>query len=553
MQVRSTQLGRDFPLRVEGTTLIGRNPECAILLQSEETAISRKHAEIRVEGERVAVRDLGSRNGTRLNGRRLPSKQWHSVRALDQLSICDFDFVFIEERQPDPNQGSCRVVPGEPDSSNDTSSVSLSSQSLPVFPADDRLAQLRSLLRVTEALAGILETEDVIARTAAILLDIFPAVERSAIGFLDPGGRFEPRWWHLRNQDASGEIQISQTVVDFVRSNVEAVLTNDAGRKFPEAESVYSLSLRSIMCAPLLDSNGQVSGMLHVDAQQPNRFSPLDLQVLATVAAQVSLAVEYSKLHEEVVRDRILVHDLERARAVQQQYLPDSSPSLPGYEIAGFYRAAREVGGDYYDYIPLPDGRLALVLGDVEGKGAPAALTMVKLATETQAGVEICESAAKLVTRLNQRMFGSWITYVAIYLDPTTHRLDISNAGHEYPLLRHPDGQVHELALEETRGTPLSVVQGIEYQQETIELQPGEMLVLYSDGFSDTEAGILQPENERQKTKAERFGKQRIIEILSDSHALLDEFSTRLIQDVDTFRDGHEQFDDMCLICLRRM
>ncbi len=150
----------------------------------------------------------------------------------------------------------------------------------------------------------------------------------------------------------------------------------------------------------------------------------------------------------------VAVHDLELARDVQLQYLPDATPSIQGYEIAGFYRAARAVGGDYYDFIPLANGRIALVLGDVCGKGAPAALTMVKLATETRAGAEICDSAAALVTRLNDRMRGHWITLVVIYVDPASHVFNIANAGHEYPLLRRANGYVEELT-QDTGGTPL--------------------------------------------------------------------------------------------------
>lgn len=109
MQLRSTQLEKDFPL-VEGLTLVGRSPDCALMLESEGTAISRKHAEIRVTGTHVSVRDLGSRNGTRLNGKELAEQVWYGVRARDRLVICDWELVFVEELLPDSSHGSCLLV-----------------------------------------------------------------------------------------------------------------------------------------------------------------------------------------------------------------------------------------------------------------------------------------------------------------------------------------------------------------------------------------------------------------------------------------------------------
>ncbi len=550
MQLRSTQLEKDFPL-VEGLTLVGRSPDCALMLESEGTAISRKHAEIRVTGTHVSVRDLGSRNGTRLNGKELAEQVWYGVRARDRLVICDWELVFVEELLPDSSHGSCLLVAGDCDSSvSESASVSLSAQSIASILGNAPLDQLRALLQVTEALLGVLKTEDVLERTTEILLDIFPQVERAAIGFFEDNGQFKPRWWRLRHQDASAEIQISQTVVQHVRSTIQAIVTNDADRKFPDADSVHSLTMRSIMCAPLIDSTGHVSGIIHVDAHKRECFKTLDLQVLASVATQISLAVEYAKLHEEVVRDRILVHDLELARDVQLQYLPDATPSIQGYEIAGFYRAARAVGGDYYDFIPLANGRIALVLGDVCGKGAPAALTMVKLATETRAGTEICDSAAALVTRLNDRMRGHWITLVVIYFDPASHVFNIANAGHEYPLLRRANGYVEELT-QDTGGTPLSVTDGAEYRQESIQLQPGESLVLFSDGFPDATNGNVEDSYGEGKTA--RFGKQRVLEELANFNESIIEFPHRLVRSVDEFCQGKEQFDDLCMINLRRI
>lgn len=541
MQLRAHKLGKDFSLE-ERIMLIGRNPECAIVLESDASAISRKHAEIRSANGKTEVRDLGSRNGTLLNGEKLPAHQWHAVSAYDRVQICDHNFLFIDERLPDQIHGSCVLVPGLANGwVADSSSISLSKLTSDNAENANRRRQLKALTKMTDALRGILRMQDVLARAAEILHDIFPDVDRSAIGFVDGSGAFTPRWWHLRHQDHRSEIRISQTVVKQVVDSADAMLSNDASESFFGADSVHSLALKSIMCAPLLNEEDRVVGIVYVDAQSVARFTSLDLEILAMVATQISLATSYSRLHEQAVQDRALVLDLARARDVQLQYLPSAPPDIPGYQVTCFYRAARQIGGDYYDFIRRNDGRYALIQADVEGKGAAAALTMVQLATETQAGVEVSPSPAELVTRLNRRMNTNWITFAAMYLDPESHRIELANAGHELPLLRHVDGSVEELT--DIRGTPLSVLEGEVYQQESRQLLSGELLVLFSDGFPDAE----------QARTETRFGKPRLIELLAGLDTQAGDFSQLAARAVDEFREESEQFDDMCMLCVRRL
>jgi phosphoserine phosphatase RsbU/P len=542
MRLRAYQIGKDFSLE-EPCTLIGRNPDCAVLLESDTTSISRKHAEIRSANGMTEIRDLGSRNGTLLNGDRLVPNQWYIVSANDRLQICDHNFLFFEDALPDQIHGSCIMVPS-PESGTvvPNSSIPLSKLIFAKVENTDRQRQLKALLKMTDALRGILTTHDVLARAAEILLDIFPGVDRSLIGFVDRMGIFTPRWWHLRHQDHTSEIRISQTVVRQVFDSADAILSNDASENFADAESVHALSLKSIMCAPLLDEDSHVIGIVYVDARSVAQFTSLDLEVLAMVATQISLATSYSRLHEQSIQDRVLLLDLARAREVQLQYLPRQPPSIPGYHVTCFYRAARQIGGDYYDFIQRSDGRVALVQADVEGKGAAAALTMVQLATETRAGVEISDSAADLVTRMNRRMNTKWITFAALYLDPKSHQIQLANAAHEFPLLRRVSGCVEELT-QNVSSTPLSVIEGEVYQQESLQLMPREMLVIFSDGFPDAE----------QARTETRFGKQRLIELLKNCDGQVEDFSECAVHAVDEFRGESEQFDDMCMLCVRRV
>jgi serine phosphatase RsbU (regulator of sigma subunit) len=256
---------------------------------------------------------------------------------------------------------------------------------------------------------------------------------------------------------------------------------------------------------------------------------------------QLSLAINFSRLHAIAVEDAILRRDVEQARAVQQHFLPVSPPLIDGYELAGFYRAARHVGGDYIDYVPLENGRLAIVLGDVVGKGVPAALTMVQLATETRASLEVCETPSQVVTRLNRKLSNDFITLVVLVLDPATHMVTISNAGHESPLLRTSDGTVDAVGLD-AAGFPLSVVEDHQYEELSIQLAPGDRLVIFSDGFPDAE----------HQASDRRFGTDEISRIFGEFDGAANEFIGHAVDQVDRFMDGGAQFDDMCMVCLRR-
>ena len=241
------------------------------------------------------------------------------------------------------------------------------------------------------------------------------------------------------------------------------------------------------------------------------------------------------------MEDELLRRDVEQAREVQQRYLPERPPEIAGYDLAGFYRAARHVGGDYFDYVSLPDERLAIVLGDVVGKGVPAALTMVRLATETRAGLEVCLTPKELVTRLNEKFSNDFITLAVLVLDPQANQLTISNAGHEPPLLRAVDGTVRAIGFEES-GCPVGVLEDFDYEELTIPIAPGESLIVFSDGFPDAHH---QPSDRR-------FGSDPIAELFSQFRGTASETIDHLVDQVDQFIEGGAQFDDMCMVCLKR-
>ena len=238
------------------------------------------------------------------------------------------------------------------------------------------------------------------------------------------------------------QISISRRIIQGVMSRKEAILSADAltDSRFDMSESVVDLQIHSMMSAPLVDSQGQVLGVIQIDtADQRRRFSTDDLEVLVSVADQAAMAVENVQLHERRLETELLERELELAHRVQRGLLPAGPPKVQGYEFADLYEPASHLGGDYFDYIELPGGRLAVTLADVMGKGISAALLMARLSAQVPFCLASLPTPATAVARLNTvfcepRWEGRFVTFVMLVLDPARHDVTVVNAGHHRPL-----------------------------------------------------------------------------------------------------------------------
>jgi phosphoserine phosphatase RsbU/P len=219
---------------------------------------------------------------------------------------------------------------------------------------------------------------------------------------------------------------------------------------------------------------------------------------------------------------------------------------LEAYDYFNFYQPAYQIGGDYYDYISLPGGRLAILLADVSGKGISAALVMAKLSAEVRCCFAGEDSPAVTLSKLNNRFIQQgwedrFITLAMIILDPSQHTATLVNAGHLPPLLRHANGEVEAIGVR-TAGTPLGVLANYSYQALQITLDPGDSLILFTDGF-----------NEAMNEREEFFGLEQIGTQLKAEAPTATAIGQRLINTVNQFMGSQTQNDDMCLVCLRRM
>lgn len=298
--------------------------------------------------------------------------------------------------------------------------------------------------------------------------------------------------------------------------------------------------------APLSDLEGKPLGAIQLDALASQQvFQREDLELLATVAFQVSFVVENAMLHEAALRERALETELKLAQEIQVELLPSEAPQIDGYEFFDYYAPAKYVGGDYYDYLPLDDDRLALVVGDVSGKGVPAALLMVKVASELEASLATERDPVAALNSVNRRFSrrnpdGAFVTMVLAILDLARHQMSVVNAGHLRPLLRRPDGTVVEIGDAEA-GMPLGVVPARTYEQTQLQINAGDALVLISDGIT-----------EAQSAGGRQYGQPRLLAQLAASCGTAADLGRRIIDDVDRFVGSHPQSDDRCLLCLRR-
>ena len=544
-------------ITIEGDeAVLGRHPDCTIVLQS--ASVSRQHAKISKLGETYYVEDLDSRNGTLLND--MPVSGRRPLNENDQLSICDEVFVFhagsSAGQTPDntlrdeTEMTAMMIEDGRPTGKSTIMSwVDISAGSASLQLSVNPEAKLKALVEIGKNLGRALGTEEVLSKILDSLFTIFPQADRGFVVMKNPGdGKLVPKAIKIRRERDEETLRISRTIVDGVLQGKQAILSADAATdsRFDMAESIVDFHIRSMMCAPLINSEGEALGVIQIDTlDQRSRFGREDLDVLVSVSCQAAFAVENAQMHEMAVRQQALKRELAVAHEVQQRFLPASEPNIPGYGFFQFYEPANQLGGDYYDYVAMPDGRLGIVLADVSGKGISASLLMARLSAETRFCLATEPTPAAALGRLNRVFCGrNWedrfVTLVLCMLDPTKHEVTIVNAGHMPPVLRSGPGKVEALAEKES-SFPIGVVEDVEYSQCTLTLEAGQCITLYTDGIS-----------EAMNDADELYGIPRLWDQLRSDISGADRIGQAILDDVKRFVGNRSQSDDMCLACFGR-
>jgi len=527
-----------FPL-FDGDHEIGRAAACDIRL--DEPSVSRRHARLQIRGGAARVEDLGSSNGTRLNGVDLasPSDLRHGDRLdlgnvslqvdggplsadlyLEQTNIREGLAVSFDEarhtHRDDRNKKAFlfRIL---------AEAGQLLTRPLSPDEIFDPLLELVEKALQPERIFLLLQDEDEEETEAP------PNIVASRVQTGGPGGMI-----------------LSQTLVRRVLKQRTAFLTEDASQdqRLLGGDSIVGAGTRSAMAAPLFD-NERVIGLLYADTTNPSvHYDRDELKAFVLLANVVAVAITHARFHELEEERRRLRTELSAARRIMSRLLPSEMPEVPGVTLSAHLDPCEEVAGDLYDARLLPDGKLLLVVGDVSGKGLPAALIVAGLLPAIRVVMEDCRDLDKLAGRINEQLFLSTeaVRFATLFmgvLDPETGQFDYVNAGHNPPLLLNSNGDLTSLS---SAGPPVGMIPDLEYPLSRAQLDPDGRLVFYSDGLTEA-----MNENE------DMYGDDRLNDLLRNCPGCdVETLQKHILDDVAAFTGGAEQTDDLTLLVVQR-
>src|SRR5581483_11509678 len=367
LTLRGPEPGKQYPLK-DGRTTVGRQVDCAICLNSKQ--VSRQHAHVLFQDGQHFIEDLGSSNGTYLNGQRLPARTPTPITERDMLQIGPYIFGL-------------KVTAGATTSTHADPPLivreSLSAVNIPAnVLAQDAALKLHVVLDIAQHLARTLDLDPLLSKLLEHLMNLFPQADRALV-ILCEGDRLAVRAQKARAGRDVSAYPFSRTIVRRALDEGVGLLSEDVHKdqRFKPSTTITALDLHSVLCVPLINPDGRRLGALQVDRHcKGYGFRLEDLHLLTAIGMQVSVVLENVALHAERLREERLLQELSLAREIQQSYLPEELEGFPEgqFEIFGQVFPARQVAGDFYDFFKLPSGRLCFFIGDVSGKGMPAAL-----------------------------------------------------------------------------------------------------------------------------------------------------------------------------------
>lgn len=465
--------------REHAALTIGRDPANDVVL--EDSSLSRNHARLTWRDGTAMLEDLGSRNGTLVNGDRI-----------------------LEPRQV---RGGDEILFGR---------LSIRLEEGPDIPAglDSSVSFLMDVDRLRSSSPGVLDTGT--ARRWKEALDIVHALSLDMLGdvstemmlwdllerlyaYLKPGrgavllrngkGPMTQVAARSRSRGHDFQVELSKTMLEAAVERKEALLINNPmlDSKLAQAQSIMSSGVTSIMTVPL-EHGGEVVGIIYMDAgPMRGAFTEEDLRLVAVVSHMAAAKIRTARLLEELVVKQAMQKEMEVARRIQERLLPDRCPELEGFELFGINVACWNVSGDLYGFWPGPDGRTWIAIADVSGKGIGPGLLMATFQALMQAWTEGAEDPAVLAKKISLALSkrttaNRFITAFLGLLDPVARTIAYVNAGHNpIPVLR-ADGTIEELT---SQGFPLAMFPGTEYGQGVVRLEAGDLLFLYTDGITE--------------------------------------------------------------------
>lgn len=479
-----------FPVQ---TITLGRASDCTIPIR--DRFLSRHHAEVLFTSGQWLVRDCGSVNGTLLNGSRLGAPT--PLKPGDRIGLGDSEVVFQSEDAPSQliaidssSQAKNLAIPireaiGDRERTNVLASLAVQ------FIEDRPMSELFDFI-----LERVMETMQP-SRTALALL----AADGQTFSTV-----------HLRRRDPheSADLVISKTLLGEVihERNVVAYVDTAMDEKIAHAQSIVLQDIRSAVCAPMMVGDA-VLGVLYLDFRAARgAVTHEDVRLIAQIARFAAVKLETTRLREEAIVKAMMDEELRTAYRIQSRLLPATLPAIAGYTFAATNKPCKTVSGDYYDVIVRPDG-IYFIVADVSGKGITAALIMSALATAFNIFSRTNPKPSDLMREMNAMLApktspSKFATVVAGVLDPATGAVEYTNAGHVAPLVVSKSGVAQLTSTDMVIG----LFPAAQYRTQTLQLDPGDSLVLFTDG-------VTEAENEAE----EQLGLAPVASLLGGMHA----------------------------------
>ncbi len=527
---------------------IGRKAENDLQLLSD--TVSRQHAEIVYDEDSYYLIDIGSKRGTYVNDQRI---ERCALQHLDRIRIGgdeDQQLIFVDE-----------TVEKASAIFNSSPSLTLTSalDRSRAASANEELQKLSRFIEVNQAFKFSLTPDDVLCLIIDAAIEITQA-ERGFLMLRNENGdlEFKVARDRERNWLVGNEFTMSRSVVEEAFKQNRSVIINDAVDNLSRMarESVRSLDLRSIACIPLrsfqmsenMDATTMlkrdVIGVLYVDSHAiGGSLTETSLRLLESLAFEATKSLESVRLLHEEQEKKQLELELNMAREVQVALSPTAFKQPDHFEVASHSIPSRYVGGDFYDLIPLPDGRWVIALGDVSGKGIAAALLAAMAQGVLQAQFASNLPLTNVIASLNKVLVqrtasNSFITLFCAVLDPEGH-LTYINAGHNLPILARANGKTEMLT---TKSVVLGAFDFVSHEPRQTLLASGDLVVIYSDGVT-----------EAVNSKNEMFGDERLENMIRENVNLTAAgIKQRIVEDLNIFTRGLPQGDDITLIALKR-
>jgi phosphoserine phosphatase RsbU/P len=531
------------PLELRRITL-GRSAETDLHFPNDRT-LSRVHLTLEPEAGGWWASDVGSRNGTRLNGQPLTARTRlvpGDVLEAGELTLYFLDSSQIEERT---------VVFTNPGSLADSVEASAHLRLNEAIGDSTRIekaflhtspeaatARLQAIFEAGRELAGRRPLDELFPLILKLAARAAGA-ERGVLMTLENG--------ELISRAAMGaDFRISTAVRDRVIGGRESLLIHDVASDaaLKASATLIMQRVRTLLAAPL-QTEEKVIGLVYLDSIAGRPFTAEDLTLVTVLANIAAIRIEHARLIELEQAERIMQAELRQAAEIQRGLLPKSDPALRGFDISGQSEPCRTVNGDFYDYLPLPGDRLALIVGDVAGKGISAALLAAALQARLHTISEDDTPVEQMVARLNRGMLrnmpgGRFVTMVATVLDSASGTIRYSNAGHNRPLLVRASGETVEL---DEGGLVLGILPQAEYAGADLHLGSGDVLVYYSDGV--TEAAGPNDDD---------FGEARLAALVQrERHRTAAEIGSIIREAVTCHLAGQPALDDVTVVVVKRL